>query len=878
MFRTLWRGREWGKLSDRELLGVWAAEGQGRAFEEVVRRYVGMVYSTSVRSVGERSRAEDVTQQVFWLLSRKAGEVLARRGEIEEGREVGIAGWLYEAARRVASESNRSERRRVIREHAAAMGRKEEGEMKEASSLWQEIEPEVDAVLESMSAGDREVILMRYMRGMEVEELAGMLGVERNTVSKRVQRAMERLREGLEARGVKVAGVGEKGMSMLGSAMAVGVSGEGVPVGMVERVCGGLGGTKVGGGGAWRKAAVTGGAVAVMGVLVGAVWMGRGMESGQHAGGVAAATMGAEAGLKEEELRRIRVALFKIRHHNLGVQVDEWVGAAKELAEIGKPAVPEVVAELQRTRSDSAMRALAMVLGRIGDVRAVPALIEVSKRAKMDTSTYGLATKDGALAEWIREGKTAEREENSFNYQLAVYQIADALQRMTGRTEYDLMVPYRALGRPEGQAAWARVPADFHDAWSRWWDAEWKRVVSDAALVTLGGEHSAEAIEEAGEAEVGAVFPRGPKYRLGKVVDVWISCSTGMDVKTGIDLDTGRMLSPLEVGRLIPEGLTERERGGRFSARLGGGAGGAGIDLMSMVFQERGVRQDNRVTCSVYAYEDRVWPVENERWESLEEEMASGKRIELGSVGPVTSVQITPEGKNDAKRMPATFLMRTQDGGAAVVQVVESDPQRGEGGAVRVRYRQVEPHPGNITEAKMRELPQVEGKWSEVKELELPVSQFGEVEGFDFDAEKKVEGPVLEGDGGTMTAMDEYGKRTGVDLLGLLIATQRRSEEIEEQGYVMLLNVKMIGLSRKGFETVQAAEVAGELDRAELHSPQPLFWGTNVHGTGTAAIRTAEGRLVFIQLVPPPEGQEKTKVKMRYKVWEPGGKAEERKS
>ena len=55
--------------------------------------------------------------------------------------------------------------------------------------------------------------------------------------------------------------------------------------------------------------------------------------------------------------------------------IDIYARQIRQLAEIGKPAVPALTAALDKTSRDTEMRLLAFTLRAIGDPRAVPALI-----------------------------------------------------------------------------------------------------------------------------------------------------------------------------------------------------------------------------------------------------------------------------------------------------------------------------------------------------------------------------------------------------------------------------------------------------------------------------------------------------------------------
>jgi DNA-directed RNA polymerase specialized sigma24 family protein len=63
--------------SDKELLEQFAAARSNRAFAELVERHLGMVYAVALRRTGGDSvLAQEISQQVFIDLARKAGQLL----------------------------------------------------------------------------------------------------------------------------------------------------------------------------------------------------------------------------------------------------------------------------------------------------------------------------------------------------------------------------------------------------------------------------------------------------------------------------------------------------------------------------------------------------------------------------------------------------------------------------------------------------------------------------------------------------------------------------------------------------------------------------------------------------------------------------------
>ena len=163
------------------------------AFGELVRRHVDHVYSAALRMVRDAHLAQDVTQGVFVALAQNARQLTERPV---------LSGWLHRTAQNLAANTVRSEVRRRAREQESVIM----NELLSASSdaSWEHIAPELDAALGELSDADRDALLLRYFERKSAQEMAGLLGISDEAAQKRVNRAVERLRDHFSKRNVTI--------------------------------------------------------------------------------------------------------------------------------------------------------------------------------------------------------------------------------------------------------------------------------------------------------------------------------------------------------------------------------------------------------------------------------------------------------------------------------------------------------------------------------------------------------------------------------------------------------------------------------------------------------------------------------------------------
>jgi len=193
--------------TDQQLLRDYAHSRSDTAFAELVRRHLDLVYSAALRMVRDSHLAQDVAQTVFIALAKNAGQL---------AHHPVLSGWLHRTTQNLAANAVRTNVRRQTREQeAVAMN---ELLAREPDAAWENIAPHLDTALGELSEPDRDALLLRYFERKSAREMAQTLNVSEEAAQKRVNRAVERLREFFSKRNVTI---GASGLVVLISTNAV---------------------------------------------------------------------------------------------------------------------------------------------------------------------------------------------------------------------------------------------------------------------------------------------------------------------------------------------------------------------------------------------------------------------------------------------------------------------------------------------------------------------------------------------------------------------------------------------------------------------------------------------------------------------------------
>jgi RNA polymerase sigma factor (sigma-70 family) len=178
-----------GHATDEQLLRDHFAHRDEAAFGQLVQRHVNLVFGTALRILGNRTAAEEVAQNVFVSLARKAAAIRP---------DGGLAGWLHRAAILEARLRQRTDLRRLSREDQAAQLGTTMPTPESADPLPFEI---LDDALLELPEKDRRTLFLRYFENRPFREIAHTLGVGEDAAQKRTSRALEALAGILRRRG-----------------------------------------------------------------------------------------------------------------------------------------------------------------------------------------------------------------------------------------------------------------------------------------------------------------------------------------------------------------------------------------------------------------------------------------------------------------------------------------------------------------------------------------------------------------------------------------------------------------------------------------------------------------------------------------------------
>lgn len=166
------------------------AAGDAAALGELYDRYGRVVFGVLYRLLGSPEPAEEVAQDAFHAVWRRADTYRPDRGSVRT--------WLLTIARNAAIDWRRTKGKRIEREaaidEAAELVEEQRVDDRVIAGLRAE---RVRAAVDSLPEEQRVVLSLAYWSGLSQAEIAERTGAPLGTVKSRVRLGMIRLRESL---------------------------------------------------------------------------------------------------------------------------------------------------------------------------------------------------------------------------------------------------------------------------------------------------------------------------------------------------------------------------------------------------------------------------------------------------------------------------------------------------------------------------------------------------------------------------------------------------------------------------------------------------------------------------------------------------------
>jgi RNA polymerase sigma-70 factor (ECF subfamily) len=174
---------EYEKQLYRELLVIRAKRGDNKAFEEIVREFERSMFYYVRRLVETEEDAWDILQEI-WIKAFRG------IGSLRETKRFRI--WLYCIAHRTAMSHHRAAyRNQAVLDEAFDA----EAAIEADSTPNPEDAERVHVALDRLDPDFREVLTLRFLEDLSVEETAEIIGVPAGTVKSRLFHAKKALKK-----------------------------------------------------------------------------------------------------------------------------------------------------------------------------------------------------------------------------------------------------------------------------------------------------------------------------------------------------------------------------------------------------------------------------------------------------------------------------------------------------------------------------------------------------------------------------------------------------------------------------------------------------------------------------------------------------------
>ncbi len=174
-------------------------QGDGLAWEDLVRLHSRRIYNLCYRFTGSRHQAEDLTQDVFLRVYRTLETFQPVQGA--------FATWMTRVARNLLIDNyRRTKRERMtdsMEDAPQAQSKIAPARLPDQAVLDGELSSQIQQALGMLSPELREAVILRDLQEFEYAEVQKVLGVPEGTVKSRINRGRIELAKRLQEMGIR---------------------------------------------------------------------------------------------------------------------------------------------------------------------------------------------------------------------------------------------------------------------------------------------------------------------------------------------------------------------------------------------------------------------------------------------------------------------------------------------------------------------------------------------------------------------------------------------------------------------------------------------------------------------------------------------------
>jgi hypothetical protein len=338
-----------------------------------------------------------------------------------------------------------------------------------------------------------------------------------------------------------------------------------------------------------------------------------------------------------------------------------WAKALRELVQIGKPAVPPLIEELDRTTDERVLRSLAFTLRAIGDPRAVPALIRAIPRTLVDDrGDFGLWVLNPRLLAFMQQHDLRPEAGGwVFAFGRPYREIAGTLHALTGqRFNEDEVNCVGLAGSPKQRWLQHRVVHENATRWAVWWKKNWRRFTDDP-------EYAKISVPPLPDPPKVATLPADQPFPTGNSVRATVTTAGNVlgprqpveYYRTFKDLDT---LVEIPWPEALPDpSKVKDDEIAAFAVR-------EGYELRGTEYTAPG---SGRSYYAIQAFGLRAWQVDNIRFDTIEQDLRGGNPPKLDRPARDLLMDFDPKTGIYHPENKATFLFVTREGTTGVLQL-----------------------------------------------------------------------------------------------------------------------------------------------------------------------------------------------------------------